>query len=260
MAPILFKIGPFALYSLWVALCAAFLIGTLLFLKRAKYQRIDLNFILDHSLSLLLGAVLGSRLIFFLMNWGYYGPLSIMNTLKHIFFFWQPGYSFWGGVLGVVIVFLIHAFRKRENPIPWLDSVTMPFLIGMMITNVGQLLDGQGYGKETILPWGITFESTNVKYTVPVHPTQIYSILLIMAIIGSKKMVLEKWPQLKEESHWWSILALAEYSFGRFLIEFFRGDDTVELFGVRLGQIVAFFAFVGLATFLYKNLKKNTSH
>ena len=129
----------------------------------------------------------------------------------------------------------------------------------MMITNVGQLLDGQGYGKETILPWGITFESTNVKYTVPVHPTQIYSILLIVAILGTRKMILEKWPRLKEEAHWWSILALTEYSFGRFLIEFFRGDDTVELLGIRLGQIIALLVFVGLATFLYKNLKKNTS-
>lgn len=254
MLPILLELGPFTIYSLWLAVILGLMAGTLLFLKRAKYERMDLLFILDHLLSLMIGTILCSRLVFFLINWGFFGPLTFGTLVKQVLFFWQPGYSFWGGVLGFSLVFLLHSRRKKEDPAPWLNVAIVPFFMGIMIGNIGQLLDGQGYGKETILPWGITFESTNVKYTVPVHPTQIYSILLIAAILFSHKKITEKWPQLKEETTW-TLFAITVFSFGRFLLEFLRGDDTAQWGPVRLGHIVSLLAFVFFGHLLYR---KNT--
>jgi len=100
MYPVLFKIGPFALYSLWAGVLIGFFVATVLFLKRAKYERMDLNFILGHGLSLLIGSFLFSRSCFFFANWGYFGQFSIINFLKQLLFFWQPGYSFWGAIWG----------------------------------------------------------------------------------------------------------------------------------------------------------------
>jgi len=255
MLPTLLEIGPFTLSSLWVFVTIGFIVGTLLFLKKAKYVRSDLTFILDHSFSLLLGTVFISRLTFFLTTWGYFGPVTWENALRQVFFFWQPGYTFWGAVIGFVIVFLLHCTRKNQNALEWLDIALIPIFIGMMVGNIGQFLDGQGYGKDTDLPWGVTFESTTVKYTVPIHPTQLYSIILIAFIILTRKKVMQKWPFLKEK-HNWTLMAITFYSFSRFWLEFLRGDDTYQIGFLRMGHIISAIVFVPMAILMYKRFKK----
>ncbi len=254
MLPTLFELGPFTIYTLWVCVVIALLIGTLLILKKAKYQRMDIHFLLDHSLSLFIGAALFSRLVFALTNWGYFGPPSFFGTIQQIIFFWQPGYSFWGAMLGFTLVFLIHCHRQEQDPLEWLEVAIKPLFIGIMIGNLGQFLDGQAYGKETILPWGITFESTNVKYTVPIHPTQLYSIIIILTILLTRQKVITKWPKLGEKYNW-AIFALSVYAFARFLLEFIRGDDTFQIGPVRIGHLVALILFGIFAHMLYKRTR-----
>lgn len=255
MLPTLFKLGPFTLYSLWVCVVIALIICSLLIIKKAKYERLDIRFILDHSLSLIIGAAVMGRLVYFLTNWGYFGPLNIITVFKQILFFWQPGYSFWGAMLGFGLIFLWHAKRQEQNPWEWLEISLIPIFIGIMIGNVGQFLEGQAYGHETILPWGVVFENTNVKYTVPIHPTQIYSILLIAAIVLSKKKILSKWPILAEK-HNWTLLAISAYSFGRFLIEFMRGDDTFQIGPIRIGHLIALIIFGISFKMLYNKVRQ----
>ncbi|MBT5016455.1 hypothetical protein HN748_04560 [Candidatus Peregrinibacteria bacterium] len=259
MFPTLLKLGPFTLHSLWLCVVIAILVSTLLTLKKAKYQRMDVHFLLDHSLSLLISAAFFSRLVFALTNWGYFGPPSVFGTLTQIISFWEIGYSFWGAVLGFLLVFIWHCRRKGESPMDWLETTITPLFIGIMIGNFGQFLDGQAYGKETILPWGIVFESTNVKYTVPIHPTQIYSIIIIAAILLTKKKVINKWPILSEKYNW-TIFALSTYALARFLLEFVRGDDTFQIGPVRIGHIVTFLLFAHLSRVLYKRVRKTNPH
>lgn len=255
MWPTLFEIGPFTIYSLWVMVIVGFIIGTLLFLKTAKYQRMDVNFLVEHSLTLLIGAMVFSRLVFFLTNWGYFGPLNLGIILKQIFFFWQPGYSFWGAVIGFGLVLWWHCRKEKESLMEWFEMGFTPLLIAMLFGHFGQFLEGQAYGHETILPWGIVFESTNVKYTVPIHPTQLYYLILIAAILLTRKKVIQKWPFLGEK-YQWTMFAIAAYSFCRFWLEFLRGDDTLMIGPFRIAQIVAAAIFVHIAYMLYKKRKK----
>ncbi len=254
MLPTLFEIGPFTIYSLWLMVVIGFVVSTMLFLKKAKYERMEVNFLLDHSLSLLLGAMFISRLVFFLTNWGYFGPLNLGVILKQVFFFWQPGYSFWGALLGFGLVFIWHCRREKENPMKWVEIASIPFFVGLIFGHFGQFLDGQAYGKETILPWGIVFESTNVKYTVPIHPTQIYILLVVIAILTTRKRIIHKWPFFGQKYNW-TLFAVAMYSFARFWIEFLRGDDTLQFGPFRIAQIVAIVLFVHITYILYKRSK-----
>ena len=255
MVPILFSIGPFTLYSLWIFVIAGMLLSTLLFLRKVKYNRMNLSLLLDHGLSLLLATVVISRLAFFLTNWGYFGMFSWGTFLKQLVYFWQPGYSFWGAVVGFGAMLWVHALRKGENLLDWMDALLFPLFVGMMLGHIGQLLDGQGYGRETILPWGITFETTNVKYTVPIHPTQIYGILLILIILLSRKKAIEKWPMLGQK-HLGVLAMMSAYSLGRFLIEFFRGDDTLQLGFVRIGHVGWLVALGVSGWMLWRQLQK----
>lgn len=254
MFPTLFEFGPLTLYSLWVAFCIGLILATLLFLKRAKYERLDMLFLLNHMASMIVSAIIFSRLVFFAINWGYWGPFSFKTMLIEMISFWQPGYSFWGAVFGIGVAFSWHAWRKKEPPLPWLTAASTPLLIGIMIGNIGQLLDGQGYGRETILPWGITFESTTVKYTVPIHPTQIYSFLLIALILISRKKLQTRW-KILESNETWALFSLTVFALGRFILEWFRGDDTLQWGIVRIGHVASLLAFVVFGTLLYKRLK-----
>lgn len=251
MFPILFKFGPFTLYSLWVFVSIGLILGTLLFLKRAKYNRMEVDFLVDHSLSLLLATLIGSRSGFLLTSWGYYGPFHLGTALKQTILFWQPGYSFWGGIAGFIIMLAIHCKRKEQNLMQWIEMMIVPFFIGILVGNIGQFLDGQGYGHDTILPWGITFTSTNVKYAVPIHPTQLYSIILILVILLSRKKLMAKWTHLKNETDW-TLFIIAFYAFARFWLEFLRGDDTLQWGFVRIGHVISLIIFVVMAFLLYK--------
>ena len=252
MYPILFEIGPFTLYSLWLFVSLGFIVGTLLFLKQAKYQRLELTFLLNHTISLFLATILISRLTFFLTNWGYFGPLNIKLILKQMLFIWQPGYSFWGGVLGFGILFSYHVYREKEDIMTWIEASLKPLIIGMILGHTGQFLDGQGYGNETILPWGITITSTTVKYTVPIHPTQLYNILFLLFFLLGQKKLSEKF-EILSDHRTWTLFVISTYGLLRFLTEFLRGDDTLILLKyVRIGHIGWLLAFVPAIILLYK--------
>lgn len=251
MLPVLAEFGPFTLYTLWIFVSAGIIVGTLLFLKRAKYQRMDVEFLLNHSLSLLLSSMVISRLGFFITSWGYFGPFSFGNTLKQILMFWQPGYSFWGAVAGFTLMLAFHCRKEGQKLLNWIEVMIVPFFTGIILGNIGQFFDGQGYGHDTILPWGVTFTSTNVKYTVPIHPTQLYSIILILIILLSRKKLTQKWEHLKNDTDW-TLFIITFYSFARFWLEFLRGDDTLEWGWLRFGHLVSGIVFVSMAILLYK--------
>ena len=135
----------------------------------------------------------------------------------------------------------------------WLDALIVPLGTGIVIANFGQLLDGQAYGIPTNLPWGITYESINVKYTVPVHPTQIYSMLYVSGIISILKKY-RKHEFLKHEGNQ-TLIAITLYSFIRFLTEFLRGDDVSEIFGIRIASAISLVIFFISGYCLYKRIK-----
>jgi len=257
MHPVLFRIGPFTLYSLWLLVTIGILVGTMLFLKRAKYQRLDMLFILKHWPSMFLSSVLLSRIAFFITSWGYFGPLKWDVVLKQILFFWQPGYSFWGALLGFMGVLWIHCKRDGEDFAEWIGTLLVPVFVGILLGNIGQFMDGQAYGSETILPWGITFNNTNVKYTVPVHPTQIYSVILISTIFLSRKKLMEKWDEFSDQTTW-VLTVITSYSLIRFGLEFLRGDDTLQVGAFRLAHFVLLITFVWSGILLYKRLRKTS--
>ncbi len=207
-----------------------------------------------HSLSITLTTLLVSRLVFYLMNLQFYMPTFKLDGLMSFFYIWDKGLSFWGALLGLSIILTIICFKRDESILKWLDALIIPVGIGIIIANFGQLLDGQGYGSPTGLPWGITYESINVKYTVPIHPTQIYSMLVAGGIVYFLKKH-RRHEFFKKEG----VLALSGitvYTFIRFFLEFLRGDDTVDIFGVRIAAIIAAIIFFIAGYLFLKRYKK----
>jgi phosphatidylglycerol:prolipoprotein diacylglycerol transferase len=131
---------------------------------------------------------------------------------------------------------------------------------------MGCLLAGCCFGRETSLPWGLTFppgsaasEAEWKAHTLPslyvsshsLHPTQIYESAASLAIAAACfYWVL---PRKRYDGEVF-VVFVAAYAGVRFVIEYFRADDRGGMFGLSTSQWigVALVAGAGVAHMMLK--------
>lgn len=235
MHPILLKIGPVTIYSYGVAIATAFFAVTYLCARRAEKEGFDPQKIVDLGFYIILAAIVGSRLLYVIINIEYF----LKNPL-HIFKVWEGGLVFFGGLVGaatVAIVFL----KKNRLPVWPLADIIAPFLaLGQSIGRLGCFFAGCCYGRPTDVPWAITF--TNKISLAPLHehlhPTQLYSSISNLLVFSILLFIykIKRFPG----QVFWSYLFL--YSVTRFTIETFRGDER----GYLIENLISTSQFIGI--------------
>ena len=252
MYPILFKIGPLTIHTYGALVAVGFLVGLSLAVKLAKKQGIPGEKILDLGVYLLVSAIIGSRLLFVLIEYKYY----IKNPLN-IFKLWEGGLVFFGGLLAALPVAI---FYLRKNAIPlWstLDIFAPAIAIGHAIGRLGCFSAGCCHGKITYLPWGITFihpESLAIR-GIPLHPTQLYEAFSEFMVF----IFLLLWQRHKSYDGELFGLYILLYSLSRFIIEFFRGDEMRGFIfkGFSTAQGISVLLFLGAIIFMIIRRRSN---
>ncbi len=224
MHQVLFSIGGFKIYSYGATLVAAFLIAIAVAVRQGKKSGFSDEVILDLSLVLLISGVLGSRLLYVLLNLGDYlqRPLSILNLR-------EGGLSLHGGlILGFLAAFW---FCRKKNIAFWalMDAISPSFILGMAIGRMGCFLNGCCFGKVTSLPWGVVYSSAHIPLVR--HPSQVYEMLLDLAVF----FLLLYWQGKKKFDGEVLFLTLMMYSAVRFTVEFFR-EGLFFFWGLSLAQ------------------------
>ena len=69
MHPILFKIGPITIYTYGVLIATAFFLGLALAARQARVEGEDPQKIMDLSLYILISAIIGSRLLYIVVEY-----------------------------------------------------------------------------------------------------------------------------------------------------------------------------------------------
>lgn len=157
-----------------------------------------------------------------------------------IFMFWKGGLVFYGGlILGTVtaVVYL----KKKGLPL-WktADLLAPSIAIGQGIGRWGCFFAGCCYGVPTDVPWAVTFSdpSSLAPLGIALHPTQIY-LSLNALVIFLVLIWLSKKKSFDGQIIWaYGIL----YAVGRFVIEYFRGDDR----GYAVDEVFSTSQFLGL--------------
>lgn len=255
MFPILFEFGRISIQTLWVFVAIALLVASYLAVKRLKRRRVNFNLFIEHSGFMLISAIFFSRLFYFFTNTNAYFPRFDLRTLWNFLSIWDQGLSFWGGLIGLFIMLTYYILKAKEDLWKWYDSLSVPILVGLMIGNVGAFLGGYAYGTPTSLPWGVSYEAFTVKYTVPIHPIQIYAIILIGLILWSKNRLKTKTDFFETDGNT-SLYLITGFSLISFLLEFIRGDDTLLIFGYRLPILFFFIAFAISGYLLLRRCQK----
>jgi phosphatidylglycerol:prolipoprotein diacylglycerol transferase len=234
MHPELFSIGPLTLrtYGLFVALgCMA---GLAMAIRLGKKNGLDSNTILDMGFIIILSGLVGSRLLYIIINLPEYvsNPLNILKI-------WEGGLVFSGGLVAVIIVVLIYVRKYRYNIWTIGDLWSPAASIGEGIGRIGCFFAGCCYGKPCDLPWAVTFTDPKsiAIQNIPLHPTQLYSLLSGMIIFAVLMVIHSKRRYEGQVFVWFLIL----HSTARLFIEQFRGDSRGSVFNgtLTMTQLVA---------------------
>jgi len=224
MIPILFTIGGFTVHSYGLFITAGFLMGTGLAIKEAHRTGIPTEKILDLSFFLILSAILGSRLLYAILNYPHYleHPLAFFKV-------WEGGLVFYGGM---ILSFLIGRWYIGKQKLPFwktADLMVPSVAIGQVLGRLGCFAAGCCFGQPSLWPWGVTFNHPEslAPTGIPLHPTQLYEALITLVIF------LILWFRRKKPG--FPGRALLTYFFlygvGRWAIEFFRGDNRGAILG-----------------------------
>lgn len=218
MYPVLFRIGPFTLHTYGVFIAMAFLSAIALALREARREGEDANKILDLCFYMLVAAIVGSRILYVLINWSTFrhDPFEIVRI-------WQGGLVFYGGFIGALLTALWYMRRKGLPLLKTADIMAPSIAFGLFVGRIGCFFAGCCYGKTCDLPWAVIFthpESLAPK-GVPLHPTQLYSSLnglfIFFVLVGIRRI------KGFEGQIFWTYVLL--YGVTRSIIEHFRGDE-----------------------------------
>lgn len=234
MHPILFNLGPITVYSYGLMLAIGFLAGIALALKRApKYNLPNKDDILDISILTIAAAIIGSRLLYVLINW----PEYASNPIR-ILFFNEGGLVFFGGLLGVIITGIPFIIIRKLPVSRILDCCAPSIGVGHFFGRLGCFLNGCCYGRETASSIGVIFPSTGDS--IPRHPTQIYESLFTISLASFILWIDKDTNKFRKKIGEGGLFALYIfiYSAGRICIELFRGDPRGSLGMLSTSQLI----------------------
>jgi phosphatidylglycerol:prolipoprotein diacylglycerol transferase len=221
-------VGSITVYSYGVLLAAAYLVGLQLAIIRARRRGLDDGRIMDLGIYIIVSALVGAKLMLLVVDWQHFSrnPSEMLSLVR-------SGGVFYGGLILAVVVALWY-LRRHKMPVWTTCDVFAPGIaLGHVVGRLGCLLAGCCFGKQTTVPWAITFTNpfaaanVGTPLGVPLHPTQLYEAgaeLLILIFL----LVVEKRGRPFPGRTFWGYMLL--YGVSRFVIEFYRGDERGMVF------------------------------
>jgi phosphatidylglycerol---prolipoprotein diacylglyceryl transferase len=233
MFPTIFELGSFRLASYGLMMMFAFIAGIQLATRRAKSRGIDPDFVHGISTMILLASLAGARFAYIITHIEEFKGqwLSTINPF-HNGQIGIAGLVLLGGVLAAIPAAYFYS-RKHGHDFRIVFDLLAPSLaLGIALGRVGCLLNGCCFGQACDLPWAIHYPEVSWLHRLgDVHPTQIYSMLANLGIMGIL-LKLDARPHFRGQIF---ALFLILYSPARFVVEFLR-DYEPEMI---LGQIGA---------------------
>jgi len=230
--PAILRIGNIEIRWYGIIYILGFVLSYLFFsyCKKNKLLRISNDDLLDLFFYSFFGLTIGARIFYVLFyNLAYY----FENPLK-IFFVWEGGFSFHGGLLGVILGGLIFCKQYKKNFFKLADLMTIPVSLALGIGRIGNFINGELWGRPTGANWGVIFP--NAFGEDPRHPSQIYEFFKNELIFLVLILVFLKYKKRKDG--FLLALFLVLYGVLRFLVEFFR-EPEVYVGALTMGQFLS---------------------
>ena len=172
--PVFIDLGFFQIRWYALAYIAGIIIGLIygkkiaIYIKKKVFKyNVNPNLVEDLIPYLIIGIILGGRMGYVL----FYNLNYFLNNPIKIFFIWEGGMSFHGGLIGVTILTLLFSKKNNISLFALTDLISCAAPIGIFFGRLANFINGELYGKITTLPWGVVFPNAGDE---PRHPSQIY--------------------------------------------------------------------------------------
>jgi len=253
--PVAFAIGPMAVHWYGLMYLLSFLIGWGMGIVRTKQPHVDWKReeVGDFLFYVVLGVVIGGRVGYML----FYQPGLLLDNPLQLFYIWQGGMSFHGGMLGVFAAAGWFARATHRKFFDITDFVAPIVPIGLFFGRIANFINGELIGRVTDVPWAMIYPHIGPE---PRHPSELYEAglegLLLFAILwwfASKAR-----PRMAVSG-----VFLLGYGCFRFFAEFFRQPDSflgfVAFNWMTMGQVLCVPMILGGILLLGLAYRRNTA-
>jgi phosphatidylglycerol---prolipoprotein diacylglyceryl transferase len=160
------------------------------------------------------------------------------------------GRVLWGGIIAGIAAALLSARAFGIGGLALVDAGAVGLAFGIAIGRVGCFAGGCCGGTVCSMPWGVTFPATTadalgLASLLPRHPVQLYEAALAAAI-GCCLVRLHARRAFEGQA---ALAFLTLYPAARFVVEFWRGDDRGDLFGLSHGTGLSPAQLISLGVF-----------
>ncbi len=245
MRPVLFELLGLPIRAYGTSMSLAFLLAVILASREAIKKGFAPEIIVDIALALCLGGLVGARLLYVLLDLGYY-----RRHLLEILDLQAGGLSFYGGFAAGFAAAWWYGRRKRL-PNWQLADLCVPYAaLGYAIVRIGCLLNGCCYGIPSRVPWALACREGD-PFTLR-HPTQIYASLGSLLLF----LILYKLRNHRRFQGFLFFLYLGSYAIMRGVVEAFR-DSQILFAGVRTTQVASLaLAILAFGTIWYRERRR----
>jgi phosphatidylglycerol:prolipoprotein diacylglycerol transferase len=234
MREIIFQNAILTVKSLNIFIAIGFLFTGTYIIRYIERHKMNMSFLTRHFAHVILSAMVVGRIAYAIENLKEFidRPLSLL-------YLWDLKFSFFGLLAGATLMLFWQCRKNKEDFWDWFDALFLSMLAMLIFVHIGNFFDGKHYGLPTEMPWGITFDTSHIPFVTPIHPTQLYAllltvILLVYSNIKGKRIHLSGVVGTR---------ALMVYSLGMLAIDFLHGDPSLY---VRIAYgITAALAFIG---------------
>lgn len=230
----------FHYYGIIIAFAVIISIFVLKFLVKKVNKGVNFDVIIDVLPVLILGAVLGARFYYVLLNFDYYS-----SNFWEIFKVWHGGMAIHGAILAGILILLFYHLKKIINFSVFADAIACVLPLGQAIGRWGNFFNQEAFGSPCNYFWCMYIEPKFRTYNYLsydyFHPTFLYESLYNLILFVVLFICYLKFQKLPNGFFFLSYLMF--YSLGRFFIELVRIDATNHLFGLPFPAVISVFVF-----------------
>jgi phosphatidylglycerol:prolipoprotein diacylglycerol transferase len=253
--PVAIQLGPIAVH--WYGLMYLVGFGSAWLLGRHRVKkgltRVTLVDLEDMLFLSMLGAILGGRLGYVI----FYKAAYYLEHPTQIFYLWEGGMSFHGGLLGVLLSLWLFARRRQYRFLELGDLIAPLVPLGLAAGRLGNFINGELWGRPTDLPWGMVFPAA--QDGIARHPSQLYQFGLEGIGLFVLVWLFARTPRPTGQV---SAVFLMGYGAFRFVAEFAREPDAflgLLVANLSMGQWLCLpMIFAGIV--LYRFSAKSLTH
>ena len=247
--PVLVQLGPFSLRWYGLLIATAVLLGLLLAMRLGRQRGVDPALIADLLPLMVLGAVIGARAYYVVLEWNHQFRGAGLIDLIAI---WRGGIAIHGALIGGTLVTLLFCRWRRQRFWPLLDVLVPAVALGQAIGRWGNFFNSEAFGLPTDLPWGLTIPPASRPLQFldrsTFHPTFLYESIWNLGVCALLLLLIRQAARgrLRLPDGALSCVYLMAYSSGRVWIEALRLDPLCLVGlppfcagGLRMAQLMS---------------------